>query len=494
MAGRRVGDLARAVEGTLQGDPDVTVTDVVHDTREAGPGKLFAALVGSRVDGHDLIPTAVDAGAPAVCVSRPVDTHVPVIRVADTRQALGPLAAEVHGHPSRDLAVVGVTGTNGKTTVTHYVEAMARASGWTPGIVGTIGARVAGEHVELGHTTPEATTFQRLLATMRERGCRLVAAEVSSHALVMGRVRATRFEVAAFTNLSQDHLDFHGDMATYLAAKESLFTDYEVGTAVINIDDPAGAGIASRIGLTTVRVGQGGDARAEDVSLGPTGADFRLVTPWGTADVTVPVWGRFNVDNVVMAAVCSLASGITFQDVVAAMADLPVVPGRFQQVSGDDPVAVFVDYAHTPAGMTQVIATAREFARGRVIAVGGAGGDRDREKRPMMGLALAEADLAVVTSDNPRSEDPGAIVTEVAAGIPEGARFVTVVDREEAIRLALAEARPGDVVLVLGRGHEPYQQFADHRVEFDDRAVVTRILAELRRESGYGRGTGRITR
>lgn len=492
MAGSTVGDLARAVGGQLQGDPTVAVIDVVHDSRDAGPGKLFAALVGSRVDGHDLVPVAVGAGAAAVCVSRPVDTTVPSIRVEDTRRALGPLAAEVHGHPSHSLAVVGVTGTNGKTTVTHYVEAIAAAAGWNPGLVGTIGARVAGERVELGHTTPEATTFQRLLARMRDEGCRLVATEVSSHALVMGRVAATRFEVAAFTNLSQDHLDFHGDMASYLAAKQTLFTDYEVGSAVVNIDDPAGAGIAARTVVPTVRVGQGGEAYAEDVTPGPSGASFRIVTPWGSADVTVPVWGRFNIDNAVMAAVCCLAAGIPFEDVVGALGELPVVPGRFQQVSGDDPVSVFVDYAHTPAGMTQVIATAREFAPGRVIAVGGAGGDRDREKRPMMGLALAEADLAVVTSDNPRSEDPATIVEEVAAGIPEGAYHVRVVERADAIRYALSEARPGDVVLILGRGHEPYQQFADHQVDFDDREVVRGILAELRGDSGYGQGTGRI--
>jgi UDP-N-acetylmuramoyl-L-alanyl-D-glutamate--2,6-diaminopimelate ligase len=494
MPGRTVADLARVVGGSVHGDPSVTVSDVTHDTREVAPGSLFVALVGSRVDGHDLAGQAVADGAVAVCVSRPVAIPVPQVVVDDTRMALGPLAAEVWGHPSHDLAVVGVTGTNGKTTTTHYVEAIAASAGWTPGIVGTIGARVAGERVDLGHTTPEASTFQRLLARMRDAGCRLVATEVSSHALAMGRVRATRFEVAGFTNLSQDHLDFHGDMESYLAAKETLFTDYEVGTAVINVDDPAGAGIASRTDLPTITVGSRGDVRAEGVEQSTRGASFRLVTPWGDAELTAPVWGRFNLDNLLLATGCSVAAGIPFDTVVGALAVLPGVPGRFQKVSGDDPVTVIVDYAHTPDGMAKVIETARQMTTGRIIAVGGAGGDRDREKRPLMGRALAGADLAIVTSDNPRSEDPASIVAQVAAGVPEAAAHMEIVDREQAIRTAVAEARPGDVVLVLGRGHEPYQQFADHSVPFDDREVAVRILAELRGDSGYAPGTGRITR
>ncbi len=492
MAGSALVELARVVDGTLEGDGSVVVTDVVHDSRKAGPGKLFVAVVGSSVDGHDHIGAAVAAGSPAVCVERPVESIVPSITVADTRMAMGPLADTVHHHPSADVAVVGVTGTNGKTTVTHYVEAMALRAGLTPGLIGTIGARMAGERVPLERTTPEATDFQRLLAAMRDRGCELVAAEVSSHALSMGRVRGTRFEVAAFTNLSQDHLDFHGDMASYLEAKRTLFTDYEVGTAVINVDDPVGEEMARAADAPVVRVGSGEDAGAENLDLGPGGADFDLITPWGRQRVHAPVSGRFNVDNVVVASVCCLAAGISFDAVVAALADLPPVPGRFQRVSGADPVTVIVDYAHTPEGMRQVIGAARELTTGRIIAVGGAGGDRDRDKRPLMGEALSTADFVVVTSDNPRSESPASIVEAVAAGVLPGTPHEVVVDRRQAIGRAISEASPGDLVLVLGRGHEPFQELADGKVEFDDRLVAAALLAEARSSANYGPGTGSI--
>ncbi len=492
MAGSSLSDLAAAVDGVLEGDGSVVVTDVVHDSRQAGPGKLFVAVVGSSVDGHTHVEGAVAAGSPAVCVEHDVTTQVPRITVPSSRQAMGPLADEVHGHPSADMAVVGVTGTNGKTTVTHYVEAISLRAGLTPGLIGTIGARVAGEWVPLERTTPEATDFQRLLASMRDRGCELVATEVSSHALTMGRVRGTSFEVAAFTNLSQDHLDFHGDMASYLDAKRSLFSDYKVGTAVVNVADPAGEQIARSTNAPVVRVGPGEDAVAADLVLGPAGAEFDLVTPWGRQRVHAPVSGRFNVDNVVVAAVCCLAAGIAFDSVVAALADLPPVPGRFQRVSGGDPVTVIVDYAHTPGGMSMVIEAARELTEGRVIAVGGAGGDRDRDKRPLMGRALSSADFVVVTSDNPRSESPAVIVEAVAEGVTADTPYEVVVDRRQAIARAIAEAGPGDLVLVLGRGHEPFQELAGGKVEFDDRLVAVALLADARSSANYGPGTGSI--
>lgn len=494
MAGSTLAELARAVGGELDGDGSVTVSDVVHDSRQAGPGRLFVAVVGSVVDGHSHVEAAVGAGSPAVCVSHRVESAVPQIVVADTRRAMGVLADVVHGHPSSDLAVVGVTGTNGKTTVTHNVEAIALRAGVTPGLIGTIGARMAGENLPLERTTPEATDFQRLLAEMRDRGCELVATEVSSHALTMGRVRGTRFEVAAFTNLSQDHLDFHGDMDSYLDAKRSLFTDYEVGTAVINVADPAGESVAGLTVVPVVRVGPGEDAGADNLELGPAGAVFDLVTPWGSSRVHAPVSGRFNVDNVVVASVCCLAAGISFEAVVAALADLPPVPGRFQRVSGADPVTVIVDYAHTPGGMIQVIEAARELTSGRILVVGGAGGDRDREKRPMMGQAMSAADFVFITSDNPRSESPLSIVESVAEGVVPDTPHEVVVDRRQAIGRAIAEARPGDLVLVLGRGHEPFQELAHGKVEFDDRMVAASLLAEARRSANYGPGTGSIAR
>lgn len=495
-AGRPLDELSVLVGGTLVPSEEVgtRVLDVTHDSREVTPGTLFVAVRGATVDGHDFVDRAVAAGASAVCVEGELDVDVPQIVVADTRRAMGPLAARVHDDPSHHLAVVGVTGTNGKTTVTHYVESIARTAGVATGLIGTVGVRVGDESIGSDRTTPEATDFQRLLAKMRDRGCQLVAVEVSSHALALGRVRATRFEVTAFTNLSRDHLDFHGEMEAYLAAKESLFHEYEVGTAVINVDDPAGRAIADRYRGVLVEVGSDGDARAERIVPTATGSAFHLVTPWGDRDVEAAVTGRFNVDNALVAAVSSLAAGIGLDQVVSGLAGLPGVPGRFERVSGDDPVTVIVDYAHTPAGIAHAITTARDISAGRVIALVGAGGDRDREKRPLMGESVSAADLAVITSDNPRSEDPMAIIEAVANGVVPGTETVIEVDRRRAIELALAGAAGGDVVLILGRGHEPHQEIAGQKHPFDDRQVASTTLGALRKSANSDAEPGSMGR
>ena len=492
-AGRSLEELSDLVGGDLvigSVSRAPAITDVVHDSRQAAPGALFVAVRGAAVDGHRFVDQAVAAGAVAVCVETEQAATVPQILVADTRRAMGPLAARVHDDPSRSLAVIGVTGTNGKTTVTHYVESIARNAGVATGLIGTVGVRVVDESTMSDRTTPEATDLQRLLAKMRDAGCQLVSVEVSSHALSLHRVRAIRFEVAAFTNLSQDHLDFHGDMARYLAAKETMFHEYELGTAVINVDDPAGRAIADRYRGALVEVGAGGDARAESIVPTATGSAFRLITPWGDRDVEAAVTGRFNVDNAVVAAVCSLAAGVGLEDVSTGLAGLPGVPGRFERVSADDPVTVIVDYAHTPAGISHAIATARGITGGRVIAVVGAGGDRDRDKRPLMGEAVSAADVAVITSDNPRSEDPRSIVESVVEGLDAGIVQIVEIDRRRAIEVALSEARSGDVVLILGRGHEPFQEIAGEKIAFDDRAVAVSTLALLRRSTNSGTGTG----
>ncbi len=470
------------------------ISEVIHDSRQSRPGALFVAVRGAKMDGHRFVEQAVAAHASAVCVEAEMPVPVPQILVTDSRQAMGPLAARVHGDPSHHLAVIGVTGTNGKTTVTHYVEAIARNAEVATGLIGTVGVRMAEESVVTDRTTPEATDFQRLLGEMKDAGCQLVAVEVSSHALALGRVRATRFEVAAFTNLSQDHLDFHGDMDRYLAAKETMFHDYEVGTAVINVDDPAGREIADRYRGALVEVGAGGDARAESIVATATGSAFRLVTPWGDQEVEAAVTGRFNVDNAVIAAICSLAAGIGLDEVASGLSGLPGVPGRFERVSADDRVTVIVDYAHTPAGISHAIATARGITEGRVIALVGAGGDRDRDKRPLMGEAVSVADVAVITSDNPRSEEPGAIVEAVLEGMTTGSATIVEIDRREGIKAALAEANPGDVVLILGRGHEQFQEIGGERVAFDDRSVAVSTLATLRKSTNPGDGTGSMRR
>jgi len=479
-AGKRLRQLAGLVGGVVAGSSDPLIEDVTHDSRSVAPNSLFVAIRGAETDGHDFADEAVASGAVAVCVDHGLSIGSPQLIVADPRRALGPLADAVHGSPSSAVKVIGVTGTNGKTTVTHHIESIATTAGLTPGLIGTIETRVGGVGVPATRTTPEASDFQRLLADMRDRGADLVAAEVSSHALHFGRVRATRFAVAAFTNLSQDHLDFHGDMASYRATKTLLFTDYEVGTAVVNIDDPVGAEIAAGYRGEILTVGSDGHLATEGIDSGKGSSRFTFDSPWGAAVIEAPVVGRFNVANLAMAAGCCLATGIRFEDVVSGMGRVARVPGRFEVVSGDDPVTVIVDYAHTPESVAEAVGAARALG-GRVIGLVGAGGDRDRAKRPAMGAAISTADLAIVTSDNPRSEDPEAIVAAVASGLAHTTSHVVEADRRRAIELAISEAEPGDVVLILGRGHEAEQEIAGERLPFDDRVVAAETLGWLRR-------------
>lgn len=483
---KTVSGLASLVGGTVGHGPDPVVREVTHDSRGVTEGSLYVAIRGAAADGHSFVPAAVDAGAVAVCVDHDVGAAVPQIVVKDTRQVLGELAAAVHDDPSTAVDVVGVTGTNGKTTVTHYVESIARRAGLSTGLVGTIATRSGDRSVPATLTTPEASELQRLLAGMRDEGVGLVAAEVSSHALEYGRVRGTRFAVAAFTNISQDHLDFHGDMDAYRAAKETLFTDYEIGTAVVNIDDPTGAGIAARYRGDLITVGSGGDYSVHDIDLYRSHTTFTLESPQGSSRVTAPIVGEFNVSNLLLAAVCCIAAGVDSNRVLEGIPYVTGVPGRFELVSGDDPITVIVDYAHTPQGVTTAVETGRHLSGGRVIALLGAGGDRDRRKRPEMGRALSDADLAVVTSDNPRGEDPEEIAAAVMSGVEENVNHILEVDRRRAIGLALDAASDGDVVLILGRGHEPTQNLGSEKVPFDDREVASAALT--RRRSAIDRG------
>jgi UDP-N-acetylmuramoyl-L-alanyl-D-glutamate--2,6-diaminopimelate ligase len=458
----------------------------------AGPDVLFVAVRGASHDGHDFVTAAVQAGSPAVAVEVYQQISAGQIVVDDTRAVMGPMASRVHGDPSTDLAVVGVTGTNGKTTVTHYVESMMSGAGRTTGLIGTVETRVGATELASVRTTPEATDFQRLLAEMRALGAEVVAAEVSSHALEMNRVTGTRFEVAAFTNLSQDHLDFHGSMDAYRRAKERLFREYEVGTAVVNVADPVGASIARWAEMPVLTVGRGGSVQAMNVETSLRGSTFELVTEHGSADVESSLIGGFNVENALVAAGCCLALGLTMDDIATGLGSLQGVPGRFEQVSGDRSVHVIVDYAHTPEGVEQAISVANSVTGGRVIAVVGAGGDRDRDKRPLMGSAASRADLAVLTSDNPRSEDPGQILAEVVSGVADRGQVAVEVDRRAAIEMAIEMAVPGDVVLILGKGHETGQEAMGEIVPFDDREVAREILAG-RGSAGMGPASGSMT-
>lgn len=472
--------LAERVPGaSVRGEPGTLVSDITHDSRAVRSGTLFVAVRGLTSDGHEFVAGAVQRGATAVAVDHELAVEVPQLIVPHTRRALAPLSACVFGDPSRHMHVIGVTGTNGKTTVAHMLESIARGAGLRVGIVGTVGARIAGSPVPVPRTTPEASDLQRLLAQMVEAGCSVAAIEVSSHALELNRADAVEFRAVGFTNLSQDHLDFHRDMDAYYRAKAQLFTPGRADVAVINVGDPAGKRLAEESGIPVRTVGTevGADYRYEvgDESVG--GSTFSFTTQEWSKVVTIPMAGAFNVTNAAVAAGLADVAGFGPDAIVAGLGGVAVVPGRWERVDEGHPFAVVVDYAHTPEAVAQVIESARRLTAGRVIVVVGAGGDRDREKRPKMGAAASAADLAVITSDNPRSEDPESIVRAVAAGA-EGSAAVVLEepDRRAAIQRAVAEARPGDVVLVLGKGHETGQEIAGIVHPFDDRAEARAAL------------------
>ena len=473
--------VAAAVPGTrLRGD-DVLVRGASFDTREVSPGSLFFCVPGATMDGHDLAADAVRAGAGALVVERPLmDVSAPQAIVASVRAAMGPMSAELYGRPADGLAVVGVTGTNGKTTVTYLLESVLVAAGRVPGVIGTTGARIAGQPEALARTTPEAPDLQRLLATMRARGVTTVALEVSSHALAQERVGGIRFEVAAFTNLSQDHLDYHGDMETYFRVKAALFEPGRATAAAICVDDEHGRRLraSSRVPGLTYGLSDDADVRATHLEVDAGGASFRVDgTPMRTS-----LRGAFNVRNCLCAVAITRLLGIADDDAAAGIRGMRRVPGRVDAVDEGQDFLVVVDYAHTPDSIQTVLAAARDVASGRVIAVFGCGGDRDRAKRPLMGeAATSEADLTIITSDNPRAEDPLAIIAEIEAGaVRGGGEYEVEPDRRLAIRAAVRTASTGDVVVIAGKGHEQGQAFADRTVPFDDRAVVADELRSAR--------------
>ena len=473
--------------------PDVEVTAITHDSRVVEPGACFACIPGAVTDGHEHAADAVARGAVALLVERPLPLPVPQAQVPSVRAALGPVAARFFGHPSAALRVLGVTGTNGKTTTTYVLEAIARCAGERVGVVGTVGARVAGAPVDgaVGaHTTPEASDLQALLARMRDAGARTVAMEVSSHALHQHRVDGVEFAAACFTNLSRDHLDYHGTVDAYFEAKAALFTRRFTPAAAVNVDDARGVTLVARaiadgVDVWTYAVDDhAADVGAVDVELGArhTRATIRDRRGGHEAHVVLPLVGAFNVANALGATATALASGFDFGTVVAGLAEPLVVPGRFEPVDAGQPFAVLVDYAHTPDALGRVLEAARSLTGvdGRVVCVFGCGGDRDPGKRPLMGAAVASgADVAVLTSDNPRSEDPQAIADAVLPGL-RGAREVRVeLDRRAAIAVALADAAPGDVVVVAGKGHETGQTAGGRTVPFDDRVVAREELETL---------------
>lgn len=471
--------VAAAVPGAeIRGDAGIPVGEATFDSRQVVPGGLFFCVRGARADGHDFTGDAARSGAAALVVERWLDLDLPQLLVPSARQAMGPMSAVVFGEPARSLTIVGVTGTNGKTTVVHLLDAVLRTAGHRTGAIGTVGAHVAGDPIPLARTTPEAPDLQRLLARMRNAGVTTVAMEVSSHALDQGRVDGVVFDAAVFTNLSQDHLDHHGSMEAYFAAKASLFAPGRTERALLNLDDPWGRRLLDvAVPVTTFGLDPGADVRADDVRATVDGLRFRV----GDREVTSPLRGVFNVSNCLAAIASSGVVGVDAEHAIQGLASAGQVVGRMEPVDGGQDFLVVVDYAHTPDSIRTVLAAARPLATGRVIVVFGCGGDRDRAKRFPMGAAATEgADLTVITTDNPRSEDPNDIIADVERGAAaSGGRYVVEPDRRSAIRLALGEARPGDVVVVAGKGHESEQELAGGSVPFDDRVVVHEELESL---------------
>ncbi len=469
------------VEG-LSGDAAVEITDLAYDSTQVQGGTLFFCVPGHARDGHDFAPAAVEAGAAALVVERELDLPVTQVRVTDARAAMAPLAARFWGDPTAELQVAGITGTNGKTTTAFLLREILEAHGRRCGLLGTVKQVVGGTEEEVVRTTPEAIDLQATFRRMLEAGDQDCVMEVSSHALALHRADAIHFATAIFTNLSQDHLDFHSDMEDYFAAKRLLF-EAGPGASVVNVDDLYGERLAAEIGaLTFSSEGAEADFRASDIRLDASGASFTAHAPDASVEVATGLPGRFNVSNALAALAAAHTIGVPLAASAVALANAAGVPGRFEPIQQGQPFTVLVDYAHTPEALENVLRAARPLTEGRLISVFGAGGDRDREKRPRMGRIGAElSDLAIVTSDNPRSEDPVAIIAEIVAGIDQGAAGVQVEpDRRSAIGLALREAAAGDTVVIAGKGHEQGQEFEGGRkIPFDDREVAREELRAL---------------
>jgi UDP-N-acetylmuramoyl-L-alanyl-D-glutamate--2,6-diaminopimelate ligase len=459
---------------------DLEITGLAYDNRLVQPGTLFFCVRGFTRDGHDFAPDAVARGAVALVVERPLDLDVPQVQVASARAAMAPAAAAFYGDPTAELQVAGVTGTNGKTTSAFLIRALLEAGGRQTGLLGTVKSVIGGTEREVQRTTPEAIDLQRTFREMLEGGDRACVMEVSSHALSLKRADAIHFAAAVFTNLTQDHLDFHPTMEDYFAAKRMLFTGTPdpPAASIVNADDAYGARLAREIpDAVTTAIHTDATYRATDVHTGLTGSRFVVQTPdAGRIALESPLRGEFNVYNVLGAFAAARALDVPVETCVAAIATAGQVPGRFETVDEGQPFAVLVDYAHTPDSLENVLRAARELTRNRLHVVFGCGGDRDRGKRPMMGeIAHRLADRVIVTSDNPRSEEPEAIIEEILEG--SGRDVIHDPDRRAAIAIAIADAHEGDVVVIAGKGHEQGQEFAGgHKIPFDDVTVAREVL------------------
>ncbi|WP_018132740.1 UDP-N-acetylmuramoyl-L-alanyl-D-glutamate--2,6-diaminopimelate ligase [Effusibacillus pohliae] len=480
--------LLKNITGSIDG---IEISQITADSRKVTPGSLFVALQGNTVDGHHFVPQAIERGAAAVVVEKQLaNLPVPQVIVKNTRDIIPILAAKFYNHPSKSMKVIGVTGTNGKTTVTHLIDQILSDQGRRTGLIGTIKKRIGGQTFDVANTTPEALELQETFHQMKEVGTEYAIMEVSSHALELKRVAGTEFRTAVFTNLTQDHLDFHGSMDEYRAAKGKFFA--RLGNTygdrpednryvVINADDPSADFFIRQTVAQVITYGidRAADVRAVNVRIEAEGASFTLHSFAGTADVRLQVTGKFSVYNALAAAAACLCEGVPLAAIKASLESVRGVDGRFERVVAGQDFTVIVDYAHTPDSLENVLKTIREFATGKVYTVVGCGGDRDRGKRPQMArIAVEYSDLAILTSDNPRTEDPERILDDMEAGLADvfRDRYVRLTDRTEAIRHAIRQATAGDVVLIAGKGHETYQIIGTTKYHFDDREIAAKVI------------------
>ncbi len=483
-----LGELIRDVPViSHKGDLSMDIRSIGYDSRKIGDGALFMAIRGHNSDGNAFIPNAAEKGAVAVLTDKPEaapSANVTVVLVPDARKAMALIAGRFYGAPGESLIMTGVTGTNGKTTTSYMTRSIFETAGVGCGLIGTIRHIVGNDILQSANTTPEAPDIHEFLARMIRAGQGACVMEASSHALALSRVHGIRYRAAAFTNITRDHLDFHGDFASYLEAKRILFRELDGDSAaIVNGDDPFAESIACSVRggkVATFGFGETNDMRPLSLEMDARGSRADIVSPWGPLGFSISLPGRFNILNAMAAAGMALACGVSGDAVSAGLATLRAVDGRFQTVDAGQEYTVIVDYAHTPDALERALAATREVIHGRLISVFGCGGDRDRGKRPLMGgISARLADYSVVTSDNPRTEDPLAIIADITSGMNGTTRFEIIADRADAIRRALELAHPGDAVLIAGKGHEDYQIIGTKKIYFDDTETAHRILKEM---------------
>jgi len=491
MPEKNLGNLITGVEVVeMLGSPNLEIQHVDFDSRKIRQGGLFIAIPGQRQDGEAFIGQAVENGAVAVVTQSPLKIlpsfitekhNVTAFRVDDSRKALSIIGSNYYRQPTRDLNMTGITGTNGKTTLTYIMEALAKAAGREAGVIGTIDYHFKETMVPSTITTPESLDLNQIVRQMVDAGVSDCFLEVSSHALSQKRVFGMNFDTGIFTNLSRDHLDFHGDMDEYKNSKAKLFRQNNVKTSIINIDDPVGKDFAKEFKSTSITTGINcaADVSAENISLTDRHSKFTLKTPNGSADIKTNLLGRHNIYNLLSAAACAMAQNISLDKIQNTFKEIPTIPGRFESVKNNRGFSVLIDYAHTQDALSKSIIASKSFTQGEVIVVFGCGGDRDKGKRKEMGrVALENADFTVITSDNPRTENPDQIINDIRKGIPSSGSYKTIADRREAIAYAINRAKKNDLILIAGKGHENYQILGTKKVHFDDKKVAQEFLRD----------------